>query len=95
MYKSLYMYRHGTGNNISLAGNARKALYWDCVVRIDACRRRGLSAEKLVFHYFEEAIKELFNEEVFSREKAVRATKAYRLGRFMLEPFKIIRKIIK
>lgn len=93
--RPLYFYRQGTGNNISLGNNSRKALYWDCIVRIDACRRRGLSAEKLVFPYFEEAIKELFNEEVFSREKAVRATKAYRLGRFMLEPFKMIRKIIK
>lgn len=92
--KPLYLYRQGTGNNISLGNNSRKALYWDCIVRIDACRRRGLSAEKLVFPYFEEATKELLDEEVLRHEKAVRATKAYRLGRVLLEPLRRIRKII-
>lgn len=92
--KPLYLYRQGTGNNISLGNNSRKALYWDCIVRIDACRRRGLSAEELVFPYLEEATKELLEEEVLRHEKAVRATKAYRLGRFLLEPIRRMREII-
>lgn len=93
--KPLYMYRHGTGNNISLGENSRKALYWDCVVRIDACHRRGLSIEDLVFPYIESAFYDAAAQSINERENEIRKTRAYRIGRLISLPYLYIRKLWK
>lgn len=93
--KPLYMYRHGTGNNISLGENSIKALYWDCVVRIDACRRRGKSIEDLVFPYIESAFNDAAAQSVNKRENEIRKTRAYRVGRLISLPYLYIRKLWK
>ena len=93
--KPLYLYRHGTGNNISLDSNARKALFWDCIVRLDSCRRRGLSVERLVFPYFEEACCEIASGKIYEKENEIRNTRAYRVGRWISLPYLFIRRILK
>lgn len=93
--RPLYFYRQGTGNNISLGNNSRKALYWDCVVRIDACRRRGKSIEDLVFPYIESAFNDAAAQAVNKRENEIRKTRAYRVGRLISLPYLYIRKLWK
>lgn len=89
--KPLYIYRQGTGKNISLGDNSLKALYWDYIVRIDACRRRGSSIENLVFPYFDQAVRNVCADEVFKKEQQIRNSKAYKIGNFILKPLRIIK----
>lgn len=89
--RPLYIYRQGTGNNISLGDNSLKALYWDYIVRVDACRRRGVSIEKVVFPYFDLTISDVCKEEVLKKEIQICNSKPYKVGKLLLTPFKIIK----
>lgn len=88
--KPLYYYRTNTGHNISYGGNQHKALFWDYVVMVDACRRRGLSIEKIVLPRF---INVLSNYE--HNLDLVYNSASYRLGYLFLAPYRIIRNLLK
>ena len=86
--KPLYYYRTNTGQNISFGNNQQKALFWDYVVMIDACRRRGIDIEKVVMprflyliSYYEQQLKSAYN------------SNTYKLGNFIVLPYRIIRKL--
>ena len=89
----LYYYRKFTGNNISLGDNALKAIIWDCIVASDACRRRGVSAEKYAFPLLYERIEEEKQCAILIGENNVRKSWAYRLGNFILAPVKFIKSL--
>lgn len=83
----LYTYRMYTGNNISLGDNAQMAQAWDVMARVKACERRGrdISAiSKMVNTIYEIGHEQGRDEGILS----VRKSKAYRIGKFILKPFK-------
>lgn len=80
----LYYYRTNTGSNISLGKNAYNAFLWDIIAMTDACRRRGLSVEDIIFP-------KIINEINNSRD-AVMKSKTYKLGEILLLPLKLLKK---
>ena len=89
----------------SIASDSRKSLYWNLIVRYEACIRRGLNPESYPYKDFVSALAfySLSNEEQNLIHKAendiitIINSKAYRLGKFILKPFsffcsKILRK---
>lgn len=93
--KSLYNYRTNTNQNISLGENGNKAFLWHLIGEIDACRRRGFSSskmEELLFRDLQGCLDGYAFDKVLEAEKRVRSSKAYRLGNFLLKPFKKIAK---
>ena len=88
----LYLYRQGTGLNISLGTtNARKALCWDMLTRVDACKRRGVSIDNYAFNNMLEGFQQTEAEGALKKEKEIRRTKAYRIGSILLAPFRFLR----
>jgi len=88
--KPLYLYRNGTGKNISLgATNSKLALYWDFYSMIDACIRRGISAEKYVFPLLDELQDVSFSDGV----EHVRNSCDFRLGNTLLKFRKKYRRL--
>lgn len=90
--KPLYRYRANTGNNISTKGNANAAFLWHNIVMVDACKRRGWDVEHLVLKDFGEYLEEIKNASFMQGADSVRQTKAYKVGRKMLSPFKRLKK---
>ena len=86
----LYYYRTGTGQNISCGTNQSKALFWSYVAMIDACKRRGSSIESVVLPRFAKVL-----ENYERRLDSIYKSKSYRLGHFILTPYRIIRKLFK
>jgi len=83
--KPTYLYRQNTGLNISLGGrNQQKARYWELYAMMNACKRRGLSAEQYVFPLLDSMIDLSFHE---GRENVYKS-KAYRFGAAVLNPIK-------
>lgn len=86
----LYNYRVGTGENISLGQNGDKAFLWHLVGMIDACRRRGLQIEDIVYKELENLITwnriEARNDGISSIKKSM----SFRIGNKLLKPFKLI-----
>ena len=86
----LYYYRIDTGNNVSLvAPNRGKTLGWEVMARVAACERRGLPIEDHAFVILQQTIEDI-KENAFQQgyekgrqegEKAVRGTRAYRIGK--------------
>lgn len=84
----LYYYRCNTGNNTSLGeSNARKALYWNYYCRINACNRRNLAAEEIVFPSIEKNHDEENREWYRIGAEKVRDSLAYKIGKKLLTPF--------
>lgn len=91
--KPLYFYRNNTGNNISLGDiNNRKALYWNYYCRINACNRRNLSAEEIVFPTIDNMHSEENKEWYEQGREKTRESLSYRIGKKILLPFTWIRK---
>ena len=87
--KPLYNYRSATGHNISTESNSSLAFYWDLIVMTDACRRRGLNIEKIVFSQLDDYIDDGIKNAILQGMDLVRSTKTYKLGAILSRPFKI------
>ena len=84
----LYFYRTGTGKNISCDENQIKALFWDYVAMIDACRRRNIPIESIVMPRFLNLIS------YYKRQlNSVYNSNTYRVGNFIVLPYRIMRKL--
>ena len=84
----LYFYRTGTGTNISCGENQIKALFWDYVAMIDACRRRNIPIESVVMPRFLNIIS-YYKQQL----NAVYNSNTYRVGNFIVLPYRIMRKL--
>ena len=91
----LYVYRRGTGNNISLGeDNMLKALIWDLIAMQDACIRRGKPIEDILFKNLEDF---LVGYNWIQQEKGrteIRNTNSFKVGHFLLTPFRFLKNII-
>ncbi len=88
----LYNYRTRTGRNISLNDNVDKAYLWHLVGAIDACRRRGLSIEDVMIGDFRNWYINIANKKA---EEIMKQSRSYKLGHFLLAPFRYIRNIFQ
>lgn len=79
-----YMYRIST-TSISFA-NIPKSHYWNVIVRHDTCIRRGLNPSDYPLVDCLDYIAILENRKLIN-------SKAYRLGKLILKPFSILRKV--
>ncbi|MBQ4393875.1 MAG: glycosyltransferase [Paludibacteraceae bacterium] len=93
----IYRYRAGAG--ISSVNKGVSAFFWNLLVRYNACLRRGLDPRLLPEKDFTDFI--LADALGFKAEgieagaSKVRRSYAYRLGKFLLKPFRWMKGIIK
>ena len=87
--KPLYVYRMFTGSNISLGDYSPQASIWEIIARADACKRRNVELP------VETTIQPVLKDRYDSGAIAVRNSKAYRIGFFILKPFKFFRNLLK
>ncbi len=89
----LYYYREETGSNISLGKtNAKHAAYWEYFARINACIRRNVSAENIIFPYIDGRYSEDIENAFRSGQASIRQSRAYKIGKLITKPFAWIRK---
>lgn len=82
--KFTYKYRiHNKGISNE---DQNKSFYWNLIVRHDVCLRRNLNFNEFTF----KDLKTQLNNARWSGQEQVRHSKAYRLGKFLLKPFKIL-----
>ena len=88
-----YKYRLNT-NGISQGKNENRAFYWNTIVRHNVCLRRKLPIERFSFEKFCEYMTIMRNlaveESRLESEDRIRKTKTYKLGYYLLLPFKRI-----
>lgn len=78
-----YKYRIFNG---SISSNELRARYWNMIIHHDVCLRRGLNPDDYSF-------KDMYVIQRYCQDQ-IRKTKAYRLGRILLQPSKIFKKKI-
>lgn len=76
---------HSVSNNSK--GNYAKLWYWNMVARLDACHRRGLP-EDILLQDFKKVLDDYAAQAALQKEKEIRASKAYKLGKTILSIFK-------
>ena len=79
--KFTYKYRVVEG---SVSREDRKSYFWNQVVRINTCERRGLPVDKYVYPDFVA----FCEHEKRSGAECVRESKSYKVGKQLLKPFK-------
>ena len=87
-----YKYRR---NPNALTSRPYWCLYWNLIVRHNACIRRGIPVDSLSFQDFQDVIKceSGFYDEILAKELEVRSSLAYRLGKSLLKPFSWVRRV--
>lgn len=90
--KFTYKYRK---NPEALTSTPLWCYYWNLLVRHKTCMRRGLPIETYPFADFQELINMFAEEMIYIRELKIRSSHAYRIGSFVLKPFKFLKKIFK
>ena len=89
----LYKYRVGTG----ISHHGFDASFWNLLVRLEAAKRRNLPLEeqvRMIERVCNEYAQVQMIQAVMMKEKQIRSSYAYRLGKFMLRPFSFIRQHI-
>lgn len=86
--KVLYNYRLFTGNNISVGDNSNKAFLWHIISEVDACRRRQLPIEDVIYRDFNSFISWHRTEAREEGRRLAQMTKSYRIGKFILSPLR-------
>jgi len=76
-----YKYRHST---TSISKNDRIGYYWNFIVRHEACERRNLKIDNLVWKDYNDFL----NSEVERGKSFVRVSKTYKMGRLITKLFK-------
>lgn len=90
--KFTYKYRK---NPEALTSTPLWCYYWNLLVRHKTCMRRGLPIETYPFADFQELINMFAEEMIYIRELKIRSSHAYRIGSFVLKPFKFLKNIFK
>jgi glycosyltransferase involved in cell wall biosynthesis len=91
----IVMYRYRSNVGISSVHKGTSAFFWNLLVRYNACLRRGLSPRQLPEKDFEEFIAADYLGLREQGASDVRSSKAYRLGKFILTPFKKLKQLFK
>lgn len=92
--KVMYHYRIDNPNSISIGDNIDKAFLFNIVARANACKRRDLSIETVLFPHFNEHIQLL--KQKYERELAeIKNSRSYKIGRLLTAPYRFFRDRIK
>lgn len=90
MDKFTYLYRQ---NSTALTSTPYWCYYWNTIVRHNACVRRGLLVKDYAYADYLELVKEE-KKNADEKIKQMCSSKAYRLGKILLQPFKWFKKIV-
>ena len=83
----LYKYRQHT-SGISQNENEDWAFYWNTIVRHNVCVRRKLQCKSYSYDNFKVYIQNHLDDAIKKTEAKIRDTKSYKLGHYLLYPFK-------
>lgn len=90
----LYYYRLGTGNNISFGdGNEIKALCWEYIALINACKRRNIDLETNACMPMTQKIKNCMEEAAWREYIKITNQRAYKIGNLILKPIKWFKRL--
>jgi len=87
-----FTYNYYQRNENAITKNEGRLWYWNLKVREAACIRRGLDANSILSKDFEFIVRIIQQDAAYMKEKQVRASRAYRLGKYLLNLFSWIRK---
>lgn len=87
-----FTYNYYQRNENAITKTEGKLWYWNMVVRRAACERRGLDADAILNNDLQYWITSVKRDAAFEKEQQMRSSLAYRLGKFLLNPFSWIRK---
>lgn len=86
-----------TGNPNAITqseNNIARLWYWNLKVRYDACIRRGLNADEIIQSDLQVVLDKYANIKIGEVEKKIRNSKSYRIGKVILNPFKLIKDLL-
>ena len=87
-----FTYNYFHRNENAITRNEGKLWYWNMEVRKAACKRRGLDADSMISNDWQHLIERIKKDAAFEKEKEIRSSRPYRLGSFLLRPFKWFKK---
>lgn len=88
-------YNRNDGNAITSNKNIAKLWYWNMEVRKAACIRRGMAADSLICEDWSYIFNNIAKDAAFEKEIEIRQSWSYRLGKFLMIPFTLIKRIIR
>lgn len=90
-----FTYRYYIGRNekaITSSNNLSNLWFWNLEVRRMACLRRGLPVYEIIRKDFGHIIENIEKETGYIAEMKVRNSFAYKLGKFLINPIKMLRR---
>ena len=88
-----FTYKYYHRNENAITSNEGKLWYWNMEVRKAACQRRNLDVDSIISNDWQSLIKRIKKDSAFEKEKEVRSSLPYRIGLFLLRPFKWFKKL--
>lgn len=88
-------YKYRRQKNDSITSNNMKASFYNFMVRLDAYNRRGRNPLLYAQNSYEKCVDLVLYPRLILQEQKIRSTKAYRLGRLILNPFLKLKKLFQ
>lgn len=89
---NVFTYKYYQRNEKAITKNDSKLWYWNLVARKAACERRGLNVDEILGEDLKYIFDCIRKDASFEKEKEIRSSRAYRLGRSILKPFSCLIK---
>lgn len=89
-----FTYKYIHRNKDAVTRNKGMLWYWNMEVRRAACRRRGLDEDTILSQDWDYIIKQFEEAAANKKMEQIRNTRAFRLGKIILKPFYLLKKII-
>lgn len=85
-----FTYKYRLGVTGAITNNFSKLWYWNILIRHNTCIRRGLNPEDYALPDFVEVLEIYGGEKALKMQSKIYSSKAYRIGKLLLKPFKYI-----
>ena len=87
-----FTYKYYQRNENAVTQNTGRLWYWNMEVRRATCNRRGLDADTILCNDWNLLLNGLRKDACYETEKRLRSSRPYRLGKFLLKPFSLLKK---
>lgn len=88
-------YKYRRQKNDSITANNMKASFYNFMVRLDAYKRRDMDPLIYAQKSYEKCVNLVLYPRLMLREQKIRSTKAYRLGRIILNPIVKLKNVFR
>ena len=90
-----FTYNYYQRNESAITKDEVRLRYWNMEVRKETCLRRGLDVDSIICNDWTYIFERMKDNARHEKEEEIRSSHAYRLGKFLLKPLSMMKRLFR